>query len=301
MKRMVFPASLMALITAIVFTISCKGPGGNKSVLLKFNLQAGKNYEYQLSWRTDQEISGQASSITINATYQMNVINDDNAIKTLKVTYASFDMLMNVMGMEIKASTADPKPVISSIEKENDIEGIMSRLFGHIGGKSFTMKVDAGGEVVAISGFREIVTGMVDSVNVADYIKQQMVVSLADQFNEQETKDAFTRVMTIYPNKDVKAGDSWTKSYASGGRTPAKHDITYTLKEIRDNQAVIHINSTLSTITDLSIKGSEKGEMFVEIPSGLVTNGAINQEMQAVSPDMTVNIKANGTVRGKSN
>src|SRR5688572_2160538 len=109
MNRMVCPVKLLTWTMMIAFTLSCNGPG-DKAVLLKFDLQAGKNYEYELSWRTDQEIAGQASSITINATYQMNVVNDENAIKTLKVTYTSFDMLMNVMGMEIKASTVDPKP-----------------------------------------------------------------------------------------------------------------------------------------------------------------------------------------------
>ena len=83
------------------------------------------------------------------------------------------------------------------------------------------MKVDEEGKVLEVTGFDEIINGMVDSMGVDEDMKMQMRASLKDQFNEQELKDQFAQVFMIFPNKEVKVGDSWEKNYRYGRKMPA--------------------------------------------------------------------------------
>ncbi len=129
---------------------------------------------------------------------------------------------MKIMGMEINIDTDKPSEPLRGRNKSKSI-GNDERMFAGIKGKEFTMKVDEEGKVLEVSGFEQIVNGMVDSLEVAEDIRMQMRASLKDQFNEQNIKDQFAQVFTIFPNKEVKVGDSWEKSWQMGGRMPAKY------------------------------------------------------------------------------
>ncbi|HEX7903688.1 MAG TPA: DUF6263 family protein, partial [Chitinophagaceae bacterium] len=205
MKKLVIV--IVVIVAGLTTTViqSCRS---NQSVsrVLKFNLEKGKEYDYEIIMNMDQQMMGQDSKIMLSGNYTMLVTEDDGAVKTLTGKYKSFKMNMKMMGIEIDIDTDKPSPPMTEDEMKMDPAKMMTRIFAGIAGKSFTMKVDAEGNVLEVKGFPEIIQSIVDSSGMGEEIKRQMYASLKDQFNEQNIKDQFAQVFTIFPNKEVKVG-----------------------------------------------------------------------------------------------
>ena len=57
MRKVSF-ASLISLFILIILISACKSAEKSKGVLLRFDLQNGKGYEYEMVWDMDQKIMG---------------------------------------------------------------------------------------------------------------------------------------------------------------------------------------------------------------------------------------------------
>jgi len=299
MKKFTSILTLIIAIVALISVQSCKGPSSSGRVL-KFNLEKGKTYDYEIIWNMDQQMMGQDSKIDITGGYSFDVTDDNNHVKTLKAEYKAFKMYMKMMGVEIDIDTEKPAAPLSEEEIKANPLGMISRMFAGIKGKEFIMKVDEEGKVLEVSGFEKIVNEMVDSVNVSDDVKMQMRASLQDQFNEQSIKDQFAPVFTIFPNKEVKIGDSWEKSWQTGGRTPAKYNTKYTVKSIEGDQVSLSAQTSISSNNDeMKTKGIQKGNLLVDSKTGLVINTEFEQDIDTEGRGMKVKTIGKGKIKGR--
>ncbi len=298
MKRTIFLFSAFTLLLAITGIYSCKN---SNSTFLKFNLEKGKTYDYEIVWDLDQQMMGQDTKISLLGGYSMNVTDEKNNVKTLTGIYKNFKLYMQMMGMEINIDTDKPlEPMDEETMKTNPL-GIMNKVFAGIKGKQFTMKVDEEGKVLDVDGFEQIIQAMVDSVGMNEDTKQQMNISLKDQFNEQTIKDQFAQVFTIFPNKQVKIGDSWETSFKTGGRMPAVHTTKYTVKQIEGNHVTLTATTNIgSEGTEMEIKGTQNGTLLVDSKTGLVVNAEYDQDIQTKVQEMEIVIKGKGKIKGKT-
>jgi len=176
----------------------------------------------------------------------------------------------------------------------------MDRVFAGIKGKEFTMKVDEDGKVLEVNGFDQIINGMIDSIAMDEDTKMQVRVSLQDQFNEQAVKDQFAQVFTIFPNKEIKVGDSWNKSIQMGGRMPAQYTTRYTVKEIEGDHVTLSAQTNIgSGSSDMEIKGTQNGSLLLDSKTGLVINAEFDQDMETKAGGMEIAIKGKGKIKGK--
>ena len=292
--------AFLALSPVLLFIIiGCQSSGkASASPMLKFDLEKGKAYDYETSWLLDQEIMGQASKMEITCTYGIEVVNETVDIKTLKSTYKRFKMHMNILGLDLKSDTDDPKPLISANESENDPAGLMSRVFTGIAGKSFMMKVNQEGEVLEVTGFNEIVAGIVDSLTVPENIKMQLRASLQDQFNEQSTKDFFSNAFFIFPAREVKLGDSWKKTTMQGGKIGATQTTTYTVTAIEGEIYTLGAESEFSSEAEQKVTGTQTSTLLVDSRTGLLVNGDYQQKLKVDVEGTPLNITAKGYIKG---
>lgn len=298
MKKLASLLLVIAVLVTIISIPSCKSPRSGK--VLKFNLEKGKTYDYELIWDMDQQMMGQESKINISGGYTIDVTEDNNNVKTLKAVYRDFKMYMKMMGMEINIDTDKPAEPLSQEDIKANPLGMISRMFTGIKGKEFTMKVDGEGKVLEVSGFEQIVNGMVDSLQVGDDIKMQMRASLKDQFNEQNIKDQFAQVFTIFPNKEVKVGDTWEKSWQMGGRMPAKYTTKYSVKDIEGDHVSLAAQTNIgSDDPEMKIKGNQTGNLLVDSKTGLVINAEFNQDMETKTRGMDIKTIGKGKIKGK--
>lgn len=239
-----------------------------ESVLLKFNFQKGRTYNYTMSFDMSQKRGDQSRGSMMKWNYDMQVIDEKAALKTLKATYKRIDMMMN-MGN-------DQKMEFSS-EKETDAMDFMqlpSRIFKIVKGKSFTMQVNEKGEVVSVTGFDKIGEAVVAEANFPEEMKPMLRQNFQQRFNDDAVKQIFSQAFEIFPNKPVKIGDSW-KTEA----TIMKQDIStvYTVKNIKGNRVFITGVSKIKSEGGKN-SGIQTSKLIIDAKTGLMIDGAFDQK-----------------------
>lgn len=296
MKKIILLPAIIMMMIVVTSVQSCNNADAPAASVFKFNLEKDKQYDYEIAWDMDQKMMDRDSKINLLAGYFFEVVEEKDKIKTLRGTYNSFRLYMKIMDMEMDIDTEKPVDNLS----EDDQASMMKKIFTGIKGKSFTMKVGEEGNVVSVSGFDEIIKGIIDSAGVNEDMKLQMRVSLQDQFNEQELKDQFAQAFMIFPNKSVKPGDSWQKDYRRGGKIPATFSTTYTVKNMDDGQLTLDAKTIIGSASEeMEVKGEQTGTLLVDSKTGLVRNAEFIQDMDAKTPDFGIKVNARGKIKGK--
>jgi len=299
-KHLILFIALLAA-TATITIESCKSSQASASKLLKFNLEKGKGYEYEMVWDLNQEVMNQGIKMDVTAGYSMDIIEDDGKIKTLSAVYNDFKMNMQVMGIEINIDTNKPSPDVDMEDAKSNPSALMNKLLSSIKGKKFNMKVNEQGEVMEVTGFEQIAKDMVDSLGMPEEYKEKMEATAKDQFNGDDIKKQFSQMFYIFPNKDVKVGDSWKTNYATGGKMPAKYNNTYTVKEIEGDIVTLDAKTTIETENEtIKLDGNQTGKLLVDSKTGLVVNADFEQDIKASVGGQSMTIKGKGRIKGKA-
>lgn len=300
MKKLFSIASVLILSVTVLVIHSCKTSGAASGNVLKFNLEKAKTYDYEIVWDMDQKISDQDTKISLGGIYSVEVIEEKDGIKKLTGMYKSFKLYMKMAGLEMDIDSEKPVEPIDQAELKQNPMGMMSRIFSAIKGKSFSMQVDEEGKVLSVTGFDQIINGMVDSTGADENAKLQIRASLRDQFNEQAVKDQFAQIFTIFPNKKVKVGDNWEKHLQTGGKVPAKFLTVYTVKQIEGDHVTLNAKSNISSVGgEMLVTGDQTGTLLVDSKTGLVLNAEFDQLMDTKVQGFDVKITGKGKIIGK--
>ncbi len=278
--------------------------------MLKFNFEKGKGYDYEMIMNMDQEVMGQTVKMDMSAYYSMNVLEDNGNEKTISITYDRFKIGMNMAGMNMDVDTDKPLPESGADDNKKDPMKMVNRLFGAIKGQQFTMKVNAEGKVMEITGVKEMANSIFDSMGLNEgddaEMKQKMTEAFGKQFNDADIKSQFERVLYIFPNKEVKVGDSWKKTTRGVAQMPGTYNSTYTVKEIEGDMVTLDEKSTITSAMEekdvkMEMDGTVEGTMVVDSRSGLVVNADQKVKIKAKAQGMSFEIKAVSKVKGKAN
>jgi Family of unknown function (DUF6263) len=300
MKKILFITGVIIVGLSIALIQSCKSKG-SAARILKFNLEKGKEYDYEIIWDLDQKVNGQDTKMSLSGLYTLKVTNDDGHIKELTSAYKKFRLNMKMMGFEMDVDTDKPSPPLSEEEMKQNPMGMVNRMFAGIVGKPFIMKVNEEGELVEVKGFQEILIGMVDAAGLGEETKAVMMASLRDQFNEQTIKDQFAQVFSIFPNKEIKVGDTWEKNYTIGGKMPSKNTTVYTVKEMDGDRVILGTKTRIGSNGEMDVNGSQTGDVVIDSRTGLMTSGEFDQNIDVKTPEMSMEIKGKGKIKGKAN
>jgi hypothetical protein len=296
MKKLVL---LITIVITFVTFHSCKTSSGTSSShVLKLNLEKGKQYDYEMVWDMNQKVMGQENDFSFGAFYTLDVTENDGGIRTLKGTYKKFNMSMKMMGMQIDIDSDDVMELKSDGSREKNPIAMLKKVFSAIVGQSFTMKSDEEGKILEVAGFKEMISNMFDSLGLDSTDKLQSIAALNDQFNDEAVRDQFAQLFYIFPNKKVKEGDSWVKTYSAGGKMPAKYSTTYTVKEVEGDFVTLLAKSKLEPDGDIMINGSQEGELIVDSKTGLVVNAKFDQNISATKDDFSMEIIGKGRIKG---
>jgi hypothetical protein len=133
--------------------------------------------------------------------------------------------------------------------------------------------------------------------------KQKMREQFSKQFSDEGMKSQFERVLYIFPNKEVKVGDTWQRSSTAGfGEMPAKYSSTYTVTEIEGDMVTLQEKSKIeSNDSKMDLSGDVDGTIVIDSKSGLLVNCTQNIDMKVNAGGMTVGMKGITKVKGKAN
>jgi len=252
------------------FKDSVNGKPAKDSVLLKFNFQKGKTYNYTMMLDAVRKKDDKRMGTMMKWNYDMQVVDESKGLKTLKTTYKRIDMTMN-MGNDQKMEFSSEKKV-----DPMDFMQMPSKMFGIIKGKSFTMQVDQKGEVVSISGFDKIGEAVIAEMNVPDEMKPTIRQNFQKQFNDDAVKQMFSQSFNALPNKYVKVGDSW-KTNAS--LTTLKQDIStvYTVRSIKNSRVLLTGISKLKS-PEGENSGTQSSKLIIDARTGVMLDGVFDQK-----------------------
>ena len=240
------------------------------SVLLKFNFQKGKVYNYAMIFDITQNKGDQSSGSTMKWNYNMKAVDLKKNLTTLETTYGRIDMEVN-MGNGMKMEFSSEKEVDTT-----DFMQMPSRMFHTIKGKSFMMQVNEKGEVKSVSGFDKIGEAVIAETKLPEGMKPMLRQNFQRQFNDDAVKQMFSQSFNIFPNKYVKAGDSWTTNTTLAA---LKQDITtvYTVKSIKGNRVLLTGVSKLKSI-DGKASGTQTSKLIIDAKTGLMIDGVFDQK-----------------------
>lgn len=305
MKNMKF---LMIAVAVAGFSFiaglqSCQSTkSATTSKMLKFNFEKGKGYDYEMDINMDQEIMGTPTKIGMTTYYSMDVKEDDGNIKTVQTKYDRFKMNMDMMGMKIDVDTDEPVDMKGEVK---DPFEMVNRLFSAIKGQQFSMKINAEGKVLEVNGFKEMAESIISSLGLdAEEQKEardKMKSQFDQQFNDKVIREQFERVLYIFPNKEVKVGDSWKKTTAVGSGLNGNFASTYTVTDIEGDMVTLDEKSVIVTTDDgVKLKGSQKGTLIVDSKTGLVVNADMEMDITATTNGIGIDMKGKTKIKGKA-
>jgi hypothetical protein len=297
MKRITLYLLIVSSI-GMGFFQSCQSTkSATATKMLKFNFENGKGYDYEMITKIDQEIMGQPMKVDMSYYYSMDVSADDGNMKTITTRFDRVKMNMSMAGMDM-VMDSDKKP--GPGDDKNPMAPV-SRILGAISGQRFVMKVNAEGKVQEVTGFKEMAGAIADSLQLDGKDREEMMGEFQKSFDEKEILGQFERMFCIFPNKEVKVGDSWEKINNIAGQMGGKYTSTYTVKEIEGDIVTLEEKSKITGATEgIDMDGNVSGLLVVDSRSGLLVNADqdITIKMDKAGAKITVNAK--NKIKGKA-
>ncbi|MFC6099289.1 DUF6263 family protein [Olivibacter domesticus] len=248
-----------------------------QSVLLKMNLKKGLKYIFttNTSQLIAQEVMGNKMDIKqhTDIDYIYEVIESNAQGMLIKTTYQN-----------ILIDTQTPQGNISYDSKKKDNADSPLKNIGNMVGKSFTMHASAEGEVTQIKGMQEIVNSIGGDATTKQLLKQQ--------FSDSAFINMMNMALNIYPNKEMKIGESWQKISTAemAGMMKMNTQNTYTLKSLEKDNAIIAVQSNIDLLPlpnkgvlgniEFNLKGTQSGTIKSHLQSGMITSSVIHQEIK---------------------
>lgn len=293
------------LTTTLVFYSCQSTKTATSSKLMKFNLEKGKGYDYEMTTNIDQEVMGQTISMDLSAYYSMNVDDDNGNEKTISSTFDRMKVNMDMGPMKIDVDTDNPiKPTGDTTNEINKAMSMLNKLFGSIKGKQFKMKVNAEGKVLEVTGFQEMAESIVNSMGeeMGENEKQQMKQEFSKQFNDEGMKGQFERLWYIFPNKEVKLGESWEKNTNLSQNGMAMiYKSNYKVTEIEGDMVTLEEKSTIkSGKEEVDMKGEVSGVIIVDSRSGLIVSANQDMTMTFSAGGQSMDMKGVTKIKGKA-
>ncbi|HRG81300.1 MAG TPA: DUF6263 family protein, partial [Chitinophagaceae bacterium] len=156
MKRIILlPATACILLSVFLLDACQSAKNSTTGKMLKFDLEKGKGYDYEMIINMDQEILGQPVQMDMTTYYSMDIIDDDGSIKTISSKLERFKMNTVMMGFNLDIDTDDPVSKDTGDVKRNPLE-LMKKVFGALKGTKFNMKVNREGKITEVSGLENL-------------------------------------------------------------------------------------------------------------------------------------------------
>ncbi len=302
MKKIALLLLPVVLIAGLIAVQSCQSTkSATASKMLKFNFEKGKGYDYEMISNFDQEVMGQNMQMDMSAYYSMDVSEDDGNMKTITSTIDRFKMKMGVMGFNIDVDTDKPLPSIGTTDDGKDPMKMINSIFGAIKGQKFTMKVDAEGKVQEVTGFENMAALIIDSLGLGEKEKQEMKKKFDGQFNAKNMQGQFDRFLYIFPNKEVKVGDTWQKKSDVSGPMAGKYNSSYKVTDIEGEMVTLDETTKVESADEkIKMKGDIKGTIVVDSKTGLVVTADQEIEMTTETNGKSMKMKGKTKIKGKA-
>jgi hypothetical protein len=279
--------ALIAVLAVSFLLTPGTGAGAEEKAALKLHFEKGQELtlttsvaETTTTWWNDEE--GQLENTTSMTTLLDVTGVDDDGTATMKVTIKSI------------ALKSDSGRWSYDYDSENPPDEVPppAAAFAAIVGKSFTMRLTAGGEVAGFEGVDKMLEETQSTLPSDERRRRWGSDRLARSFSEEALKQTFDGIFGFLPDEPVAVGDSWTRTIAVDHGIPVTAEEKYTLTERKDGTATITLEGKLKPQENAAprrmgrgtvkhdVTGTEKGTLTVDEAAGCVFKSAITEKLE---------------------
>ncbi len=285
MKRGWKVALLLAVLLAAAPAPSCKKE--TERVELRLRLKGGESYRLRMTTvqKVLQTIQGRRQEMnqTMAVGYRFDVTGVDNGgTASVQITYDSIAFRQEGPMGVIEYDSDNPPPVVPPL----------ARGFAGIVGMGFSMKVTPEGEVLEVDGAEEMLTEMLDQLELPQGPARASIKAiLQKEFGDQALQELMNIALAIYPDRPVGIGDSWSRRMVISRGFPMVVENTWTLKSRKDGIAFIEISSEITPGPEGSsigmgpmelnyeIRGTQTGTIELKEATGWIIRSEVTQSL----------------------
>lgn len=301
MKKYSFLQLVLLLTGSIILLEACQTTkSATTSKMLKFGFEKGKGYDYEMIINTDQDFGDAKTQVDMTSYYSMDVTEDDGNIKNITTTFERVKSRIPLMGLTLEIDTDKPLPDFGNPDLKEAVN-MLNGFLGAVKGRKFNMKVNTEGKVTEISGLKEMALAIADSFHLGVKEKGELVEKFNVQFSDQKVRNEFERFLYIFPNKEVKVGDSWQKTTSAVGPMGGVYTSTYTVKEIEGDMVTLDEKTKISSDGGAAkVDGEVEGSLVVDSKTGLIVNADQDMKFTTAENGKTIRITGKTKVKGKA-
>jgi hypothetical protein len=121
------------------------------------------------------------------------------------------------------------------------------------------------------------------------------------QFNSEKMKSQMGRMFYIFPNKEIKVGDSWQKNSLVTGDMGGAYTSNYKVTDIEGDMVTLAENTKVeSSENNMKLSGDIKGTIVVDSRFGLLVNADQDMKMTTEVAGKSFEIKMKTKIKGKA-
>lgn len=262
-------------------------------VLLRYDLEAGKNYpsSLEVEQTIKQNIMGTEQNVDSKQLMEMDMQVDDveDDLTNMSIMYTRIAMVQTTPMGEMKYDS-------DSLSAEDAPGALMG--YAALVDNGFTITFDEKGKIQDVSGLDRMIENIIDNMNIEDPAQKAETLKIVKQ---QFDADALTAQMqnsfAIYPDEEINIGDTWDMNQAITTPFPMQITSTYTLTDYDDEYAYLAVDSKIKSdgespmqnagmTMNITLSGDQSGTMKVERKSGMIKESSIIQKASGTI-DMT--------------
>jgi hypothetical protein len=259
------------------------------------HLQAGETYRLQLltSQQLIQDLEGQQfeteQTLGIQYSYAVNEV-DPEGNTWMDVLYERIILEQDSVLGQVEYDSADAPAEIPSAA-----QGLAALV-----GLGFELRMSPRGEVLETRGADQLLAEMIAALEISDpATREQLEATLGQQYSEEGLESQLRETVVLFPEGQLKVGDSWSITTETFALTTLTVKATYTLRGYDEHTATIEVRSQFSTADGLelvdfglfrlgyALTGDQEGTMLVDRSTGLV-NLQLHQDLNG---QMTIELE----------
>jgi hypothetical protein len=295
-----FLLPLLVLLLLISLASAACEQNGAKALFCRFTQGDQRTFRISIDQKITQKVMGITQNLTqaivIDYSYHVKKLNSDSSA-VVEFTYNAISM---------KSGFGENTFINFDSSKPAEGENPLSKSFSSLIGKGFTCTITPQGRITEIHGIDALMQDMLQGLNLPEGAQtEEIKKQLKQSFGEDSIKDSFEKLTSIYPEKPIRIGDSWTRKATITRGLPMTMTTTWTLRDRKERAWIIDVKSVVEAnkeapplkLGPLTMKynltGNQAGSFSVDEKTGFGITGMITQNF-----DGTVEMHVEGLQAG---
>lgn len=261
--------------TLLITAFLCTNMFSQSQIRISYNPKKAETYTYRFI--TDEKSNQSVGSQKTTTGNRLEYVIDLN-IKSKNTDEVHADYIFKEIVMSFSSPTMS-----FTIDSKNKADNTLdiNNFFDCLIRKSLQIVVSPDGSVKTVTGFQPIMEDIQKVISSANETDRRIIgMFIQMSFHEFAVKTGFEQSFKMYPDKEIKVGDSWSIDKSTSVLKIMNNVVnTYTLISINEDLALIDVTAVSlmkNESLNRELKEEQKGEIELNIKTGLPVQSSLS-------------------------